>query len=177
MSDRTPGTAMGIICAYTLMRCEGFKAQRIVRITDAIAKYEEQWRNGEITVDDMSKRLMDKAEWSIEYKEYTEADIRHRKGTYDYWLDQRQIQPQNQINQLATRYMIFMFNALIDEYSYGKDRLTRVEEYLLKTIAEYRDEKATVKGWSKALLDEAGLVFELPADPLTQTTGSMMTGI
>ena len=176
MADRTPGTAMGIICGYTLLKSEGFKAQRIVRITDAIARYEEQWRNGEITVDEMSKRLMDKADWSIEYKEYTEADIRWKKGSYNYWLDKKQLEPQNMINRLATRYMIFMFCALIDEYGYGKDRLTRVQSFILQMLEEYRQDKATVSGWSKAILDETGVVFRLPEDPVTHTVGSMMTG-
>lgn len=29
MADRTPWTAMGIICSYVIMRREGFKGQRI----------------------------------------------------------------------------------------------------------------------------------------------------
>lgn len=177
MADRSPWTAMGIVCGYTLMKSEGFKAQRIVKITDTVARYEELWRNGEITVEEMSKRLMDKAEWSIEYKEYTEEDIKRKKGTYDYWLDQKQLDPQNRINQQATRYMIFMFNALMDEYGYGKARLTRVEEYMLNMLSEYQQDKVTVNQWRQEILDETGIVFENPLDPLTQTTGSMMTGI
>ncbi len=176
MADRSPWTAMGIICGYTLLKSEGFKAQRIVRITDAVAKYEERWKNDEITVEDMSKRLMDKADWSIEFKEYTEADITAKKGSYRYWIDQKQLDPQNRINQQATRYMLFMFNALMDEYGYGKERLTRVEEFILQMLSEYQQDKATVSGWSKAILEETGVVFEMPVDPLTQTSGSMMTG-
>ena len=176
MADRSPWTAMGVVCGYTLMRSEGFKAQRIVKITNTVAQYEQRWRSGEITVEEMSKRLMDKAEWSIEYKEYTEADIKRKKGSYDYWLDQKQLDPQNRINQQATRYMIFMFNALMNEFGYGKARLTRVEEYMLHMLAEYQQDKVTVKQWRQEILDETGIVFENPLDPLTQTAGSMMTG-
>lgn len=175
MADRSPWSAMSIMCAYVAMKSEGFKAQRILRLTNKVNAMQEQWEKGEITVEQVSKRLMDKAEWTIEHVTYTEADIKSRKGTYQYWLDKAQIAPQNTINEHATRYMLFFFSALMDEYGYGKDRLTRVEEYLNKLLDGYKYNKSTVREWQQELLDEAGLVFELPVDPLTQRAGSIMT--
>lgn len=87
-----------------------------------------------------------------------------------------QLEPQNRINQNAARYMIFFFVSLIDEYGFGKERLTRVEEYMNKLILDYQQDKTTIQEWKKALYEEAGVVIEMPIDPLTQTQGSIMTG-
>lgn len=84
MADRTPWTAMGIMCAYVIMRKEGFKGQRILRITNRINEMEEQWSNGKVDMKEISQRLMDKADWTIEHQKYTEADIRAKKGSYQY---------------------------------------------------------------------------------------------
>lgn len=176
MADRTPWTAMGIMCAYVIMRVENFKGQRISRITNKINEMEEEWDNGKIDLKKISDRLMEKAGWTITHEAYTESDITAKKGSYQYWIDQKQIAPQNTINEQATRYMLFFFTALIDEYGFGKERLTRVEEYMNELLLAYQKDKTTVHSWKKALYDEAGVVMEMPVDPLTQTRGSLMTG-
>lgn len=176
MADRTPWTAMGIICGYALYKSEGFKGQKIAKVTSKVAEYEKKWQAGEVTLEDLSKRLNDKADWTVDYKEYTEADIYYRKGTYNHWLDKVQLKAQNTINEQSTRYMIFMFNVLMDEYGYGKDRLTRVQSYMMDMLGDYRLSKHTVITWRKILLEETGVVFEQPIDPLYQKEGSWMTG-
>ena len=175
MADRTPWTAMGIMCSYVIMRVEGLKGQRISRIANKVNEMEEQWSNGNVELREISQRLYDKADWTITHKAYSEEDITAKKGTYQYWIDQKQLAPQNTINEQATRYMLFFFTALMDEYGFGKERLTRVEEYMNKLLLDYQKDKNTVRGWSKALLNEAGIVMEMPIDPLTQTKGSLMT--
>ena len=176
MADRTPWTAMGIMLSYVIMRKEGFKGQRISRIANKVNEMEADWADGKIDLKEISKRLYDKADWTIEYKAYTVDDITARKGSYQYWLDSKQIAPQNTINEQATRYMLFLFTALMDEYGFGKDRLTRVEEYMNELLLQYQEDKTTVREWSRALLAEVGGVMEPPVDPLTQTAGSIMTG-
>lgn len=176
MAERTPWSAMSIMCSYVIMKKEGFKGQRILRTTSKVNELEEQWSKGKIDLKAISQRLMDKADWSIEHKAYTDADIRAKKGSYQYWIDQKQIAPQNAINEQATRYMLFFFAALMDEFGFGKDRLTRVQEYMNELLELYQHDKTTVHEWKKALLKEAGVVIEMPIDPLTQTSGSMMTG-
>ena len=176
MADRSPWSAMSIMCPYVIMKCEGYKGQRILRIINRINEMEEQWEKEELKLEDVKQRLYDKAEWTIEWKQWTEEDITARKGSYQYWLDKVQLEPQNRINQHAGRYMIFFFAALIDEYGFGKERLTRVEEYMNKLLLEYQQDKTTVREWKRALYEEAGIVVEMPIDPLTQTHGSLMTG-
>lgn len=175
MADRTPWTAMGIMCSYVIMKCEGFKGKRIANIAGRINEMEEAWSNGKVDLKEVSQRLYDKADWTVTYKAYTEGDIRARKGTYKYWLDQKQIAPQNTINEYATRYMLFFFSVLMEEYGFGKERLTRVEEYMNNLLDAYQQDKTTVQSWSKELLEDAGIVIEMPVDPLTQTKGSLMT--
>ena len=176
MADRTPYSAMNILMPYTIMKCEGFKAQRIVRILNKVNDMQEKWENGEIDLEEVSQRLMDKAEWTIASEHYQESDIIAKKGTYQHLVDKLQIEPQNRINDFATRYMLFFFTALMEEYRFGKERLTRVQEYLNNILLEYQEDKTSVDEWKKELFDKAGLVIEMPIDPLTQTHGSIMTG-
>lgn len=176
MADRSPWSAMNIMCCYVVMKSEGFKGQRILKLTSKVNEMEEQWNQGKIDLGEVSKRLFDKAEWTVESVSYTEADIRAKKGSYKYWLDSKALDPQNTINEQATRYMLFFFTALMDEYGYGKDRLTRVEQYLNQLLLDYREDKTTVREWKMALYKEAGVVVEMPVDPLTQKGESMMTG-
>ena len=177
MAERTPWTAMSVMCSYVIMKKEGFKGQRILRITNKVNELEEQWEKGEITIEEISNCLCEKADWTIGWKAYTENDIKAKKGSYQYWLDQKQIEPQNTINEQATRYMLFFFTALMDEFGFGKDRLTRVQDYMNELLESYQKDKTTVYEWKRALFEEAGVVIEMPIDPLTQTSGSMMTGV
>ena len=176
MCNRSPWTAISIICGYALMKSEGFKGKRLNNVIKNVGKLESEFEAGRIDIDDVSKSLYEKADWTIEYKEYTEADIVSKKGTFDYWLDKKQIAPQNEINKQATRYMLFFFTSLNDIYGFGKERLTRVQEKINEMLLLYQQDKVSVAEWKKALLEEAGIYFENPIDPLTQKSGSMMTG-
>lgn len=176
MCDRTPWSAAGIICGYVLLKCEGFKGKRIANVTNKINQMEAEFDAGKINVNDLRDNLLKKAEWSVDYEPYTEDDIHQKKGSYDWWIDQRQIDPQNAINKMTTRYMLFFYTVLMEEYGYGKDRLTRVCKYIEKILIAYQENKVEISSWKRELLEEAGVVFEMPVDPLTQTEGSMMTG-
>lgn len=179
MAHRSPWTVMSIICPYTLMKSEGYKGQRIAKIVAKIEEYESLWSDGKVDLEELKKRVYEKAGGDAEafaYTVYTEEDITAKKGSYDYWLDSRQIDAQNAMNQQASRYLVFFFNALIDMEKFGKQRLIRVEEYMNNLIEEYRLNKVTVGIWRKTLYEEAGIVVEMPVDPLTQTKGSAMTG-
>ena len=176
MCERSPWTAASIICGYALMRSEGFGGEKISKIVNRINEFQEEYEAGRVDLDQVSRELYEKADWTISCEDYTEADIRAKKGTFDYWLDQKQIDPQNAINRNATRYMLFFFKALNEVYGYGKKRLTRVQEKINEYLELYQQDKTSVSEWKKALFEEAGIYFEDPIDPLTQKRGSMMTG-
>lgn len=175
MAVRSPWTAMAIVCGYSMLKSEGFKAKRIAAVCTKVNEYEDLWREGLLTVEQVQSDLMEKAEWSVEYKEYTEADITAKKGSFKYWIDSIQIEPQNTINETATRYMLFFFRALNEMHGYGKDRLTRVKDVMNQSVEEYQKNKEALQRWKIDLLN-AGIYFENPIDPLTQEKGSMMCG-
>lgn len=177
MANYTPYTAVGIMLGYVLLKSEGFKAKRIFKIIQDIDRYNDGWHSGTVTVEELSQRLMDKAEWSIEYEDYTEADIMHRKGSYEYFLDEKQISAMNMINQISTRYLIFGYVALMDEYGYGKERLTRVQKCMNDLLLQYQENRTNIEIWKKELLENAGIVFEMPRDENTSTIGSTITGV
>lgn len=176
MADRTPWTITAIVSAYVLMQQEGFKGKRIAHVTGKINELEEKWTEGSIKLEDIQQRLQNKADWSIVGNVYKEDDIKARKGSFMYWLDSKQIEAQNVMNEQAARYLLFFYNTLMEEYGYGKERLTRIQNYMDSILPEYQVDKSVLTKWRKALLDEAGVVMELPVDPLTQTSGSIMTG-
>ena len=177
MTDRAAWTAMGIICAYAIMQKEGFKGKRISFVASRVNEMEAEWQKGNIDLKAISKKLFDKAGWTVEWQDYTEKDITARKGTYKYWLDLKQIEPQNAINEYATRYMLFFFTSLMEKYGFGKERLTRIEDYMWELLLKYQTDKDEINTWIRALYEEAGVVMEMPVDPLTQTVGSVMTGM
>lgn len=55
MADRTPWTAMGIICSYVIMRREGFKGQRISRLANKVNEMEADWSAGKIDLKEISQ--------------------------------------------------------------------------------------------------------------------------
>lgn len=180
MADRTPWTVMSIICPYTLMKSEGYKGKRIAKIVARIEEYEALWKDDKVDLEELKKRVTDKVGSDTEafaYTVYTESDITAKKGSYDYWLDSRQIEAQNAMNEQASRYLVFLYNALIDTEHFGKKRMTRIYEYMDGMMQEYRLNRVTIGIWKKALYEEAGIVVEMPIDPETQTKGSAMTGV
>lgn len=176
MAERTPWTAMGIMCAYILMKVEGFKGKRISKIINRVNEIEEQWRNGEIDLEELNRRLFDKCGFSFEPKVYDDNDIKEKKGSYRYWLQQKEIEPGNIINETAMRYYTFFYTALIEEYKLGNKKLKRIYDYNDNLLLEYEKDRTSLHEWEKELEEEAGLAIEMPIDPLTQTQGSIMTG-
>lgn len=176
MAQGSSYTAMHILCLHLLLKELGFKQQRLSKVAEYVNKMEQDWLNYKIDEADMEKRLKEKAEWVVEYKEYQESDITSRKGSFDYMLDKRQLEPQNLINRIATRHLNEFFLAMVDLHGYGKERLERLETALHKSIEEYQYNKRMVVEMRKDLADE-GILIEDPIDPLTgKHTISCMAG-
>lgn len=172
MCERTPYTAMPLICLYTMLESESWKQTRLANLATQINEYKEKYDNGELDRERLKKRLFDKAEFDVEFKEYTVDDITsHTK--FLRWIDEKQIAPQNTINELSTEYMLFFFNALMDS-GYGKDRLQRVSNKMMDILNRYVEDKLLLKEMTDALFD-VGIAIEQPIDPVTQTVGSSLT--
>lgn len=176
MASRTPWTIMSILCSYCIMNAENFKGQRLVRIINAINELESKFDANSIDLEQLQDEIFKKAGFKIKSDTYVESDITHKKGSFNYWLDSRQIEAQNEMNKQASRYMLFFYHTLITEFGFGKKRIKRVDELLSKNMKEYQTNRSLIVDWKKVLKEEAGLVIEMPRDPLTNTSGSMMTG-
>lgn len=173
MATQSTWTAMAILCCYTMLTAKGFKAKRCQDLMAAINKYEDRWWDMEINLEAYQERLMQKAGWNITQEDYTEADIKYKKGTFEWYVDRSQIDAQNEINRVATRFFTWFYNVLIDE-GYGEKRLMDVFQTMDEQMSIYRKDKTLTAKWKQELLDRAGLIFEPPVDPLTKKRGSVM---
>lgn len=85
MADRTPWTVVGILVSYAVMEGEGFRGKRILRILNRISEMEELWENGKPDFEEIKQKVYAKVgDGLLEHNTYTEADIIHKKGSYDY---------------------------------------------------------------------------------------------
>ena len=177
MADRTPWTIVGILVSYAVMESEDFRGKRILKILNKISEMEELWENGKLDFEDTKQKVYAKiGDGLLEHTTYKESDITHKKGSYDYWLDSKQIDPQNTMNEYLSRYLVFFFTSLIEDFGYGKERLMRVFNYIDNLLQDYRLNRTTISVWRKALREKAGIVLEMPKDTITKTAGSMMLG-
>ena len=69
MAERAPWTAMGIMCSFVIMRKEGFKGKRISCIANRVNEMEAEWQKGNVDLKEISKKLFDKAGWTVEWQE------------------------------------------------------------------------------------------------------------
>ncbi|MBQ0074519.1 MAG: hypothetical protein KBT34_10020 [Prevotella sp.] len=173
MAHLTPWTAMSIICGYTLLKEKDFKGKRIHAVSKAVDAYETKYLNGEIDLQEMRRAVIEKCDFLVlEYNAYTEQDIAFRKGTFNHWIDEKQLQPQNAINEFAIRYMIFFFTVLGEMHGYGEKRIKDIYTELNKNLNMYADNKISLKQWQKELMEDAGIWFDVPEDPITKTKGN-----
>lgn len=174
--ERSPWTAMNIICGYALMKTFDFKGVRISNISNRIAEMQEKIDSGELSIKELSDKLMDKVGWTVEWEPYTEESIPFRKGTYDYWIEQKQLYPKSKINELASNHLIMFFTALNEMHGFGGERMQRVLNKIYEMLDLYANNKAEIKQWRLELLNDAGVHFEDPADTIGNSYGSIMTG-
>ena len=175
MADRTPWTITSMLCAYGIMKVEGFKGKRILRLCKKVEYLNEQWENGKLDLDALRQKVKEKSGLEFVPGVYTEKDLIWKKGSYQYWFDKAQIDAQNTINEVMVRYLLFFFSALMEEYKFGNERLNRLFDYITGLLPDYQKNYSIVGEWKKTLYEDAGVVFELPLDPMTNTAGSIMT--
>ena len=152
---------------------ETAKQTRLANFNKAIQEKLDAVENGTADVGKMNEELFNKTGFPLTYNEYTEEDITFKKGTFDYWITERQLYPQNEINKHSLNYMVCWFACLMD-MGYGKTRLQRVQDFFDKLLEDYRVDKTSVRAMHSELIAE-GIYVEQPIDPLTRKSGSMMT--
>lgn len=175
-AERSPWTVASILASYTMLKCEGFKGQKINKVLTYINELEAQRDAGKVDLEELRTTLAGYGDLPIGYVPYTEADITKKKGSFDYYMDYMELDAQNTINEVATRYIVFFFTALIHVYGYGRTRLKRVADFLNNLLTDYQGDRKSLREWKAAILDEAGILIEPPVDPLTQDRTSTMMG-
>lgn len=167
IATRSPWTALSIVSAYALHTTEKFQGKKLQSIVNDVTEKYNHLYDGDYDIEDYSKRLMDKAGWTIQYEKFSEKDIHAKKGSIDYFFLERQIDPCNDINELSTAYLLLLFNRLID-MGYGEKRLTRIKDLINTMFADYQEGRVDIDHWEKVLADEAGIAFGRPIDPITE---------
>ena len=162
-SYRAPFTAMSVLCNYILWTEEKWGQTKLARYNQQVADYESKLDKEEIDIQGLSKRLMDKAEFTVEHVAWTEKDIKARKKSFMYEMEKMTLESENKINELSSRYLLINFNVLMDE-GYGKKRLDRFKNYL-NTYFEniYTDDGTHIMEFRQKLIDEVGIFIEMPS--------------
>ena len=165
-SNKSTFTGMVTVCNYTLWKNEGWYQKKLADYNAAFAVYETKIDNGELTLKELQDRLWDKADFSVEYVEFTEKDIHSRKNSFMYGIEKQVMEANNIINELSARYFLMHFNVLMD-MGYGKKRLERNKDQineLLNTITSDEEDKSKkrIMDLHKELYEEAGIYIEMP---------------
>lgn len=162
-SVRSPFTGMSTLCNYVLWKDEKWYQKKLAAYNQAVAEYDKRLDAGEITLKELSDRLWNKTDFTVEYTPYTEKDINvSSKLKFLYELEKNTIECNNTINEMSTRYLLIHFNVLMD-LGYGKVRLERNKDYVnarLKTVTVVEGER--IMDLHKELVDGAGIYIEMP---------------
>lgn len=154
-----PFTGMAIICNYTLWKTEGFTQNKLAKYNQIVDTYYQGINGGSTDVKDLADRLYEKAEFKIEFAEYTEDDILvSKKDKYAYSLNRQNIEINNTINKSCCEYLNVCFNALMD-MGYGNMRLNRVRAAVTEQL---NNSGGKVMDLHQELIDGVGIYIEKP---------------
>ena len=162
-SIRSPFTGMATLCNYVLWKDEKWYQKKLAAYNQAVAEYDQRLDAGEVTLKELSDRLWNKTDFTVEYTEYTEKDIHvNPKFKFLYEMEKNTIECNNTINEMSTRYLLIHFNVLMD-LGYGKIRLERNKDYVnarLRTVTVVKGER--IMDLHRELVDGAGIYIEMP---------------
>ena len=111
-ANRSPFTGILTLFCYTLWKDYKYSQTRLSDFCGKFTEYNEKYENEPYT--ELQSRLNDFADWTIEYKEFTEADYPHYKSVVAQKCIQEQVRCNNLINELSTRYILYGMVILMD---------------------------------------------------------------
>ncbi len=167
-SFRSPYTCMLVVFCYVLWKQYRYSQASLVKFTQDFSKYEEKWLKKPIK--ELDDRLMEYAGWKIEYVPATEKDFPRYQSVVLQKAIQAQIEDENRIGELSTRYLTYGFCVLADD-GVKKQKLTNIKEKVRKLLDELDiiSEKAEKEPGDKGimdcwreLIDGAGIYIEKP---------------
>lgn len=160
-SEATAFTGIDVLCNYTLWHDEKWTQKELVEYHTAVMEYDRKFYDGEITIEQMSKRLWDKAEFTIEYVPQTEEGT-YLKSKFQRDMELRTIKAGNIINEISQQYLLIFFNVLMDS-GYGKKRLNRVKDNINKWLdIASKDTGKKIMDLHRELVDKVGIYVEMP---------------
>lgn len=171
---KTPWTASMIMIVRTMLKFAKWDTLDILTVINRINSYDCKLDSGEITMDQLGERWSEVFGEPLEIGQYSEADIKAPKGTYEFRMLQLQIEPQNIINNYSSSYFMAWIAALRDMKK-GKKFCQDCWEWLCtECLMAYKEDFPGNKVrltdiWNKEIL-EAGIELEYPNDK------SMMLG-
>ena len=111
----------------------------------------------------MQNRLNDFADWTIKYKEFTEADYPHYKSVVAQNCIREQVRCNNLINELSTRYILYGMVILMED-GFGKKKLTNFKDKFSDHMDKAGDKcngKDFMDLW-RELVENTGIYIEKP---------------
>ena len=160
-SESTAFTGIATLCNYVLWHDEKWSQNKLIEYHTAVTEYDRKFYDGEITIEQMSKRLWDKAGFTIEYVPQAEEDT-YLKNKFFRDMEQRTIKAGNIINEMSQQYLLIYFNVLMDS-GYGKKRLNRVKDNLNKWLdITSKDTGKKIMDLHRELVDKVGIYVEMP---------------
>lgn len=157
-ADKSPFTGVATLANYVLWKEDGWGQTRLARYDQIVHDYETAINAGEITPEELSDRIWDKAEFKIEFIRW-EAE-KHGNSLIDR-MNAEIREANNTINFYAARHLTVHFNALMD-LGYGKKRLERNKDQMNEYLRRLDRDELHIMQIHKELLDGVGIYVEMP---------------
>lgn len=162
-SASAPFTGMAILCNYVLWKTEGYGQKRLADFNQMVNDYYERDMEDELDVKELADRLMEKAEFVVEWEPHKESDNHYSKHKkYRHFMEQKLLDAEDEINRCSTKYLLIQFNVLMD-CGWGKVRLTRYKDALNKQLWQVKDPNGDGALRMRAeLMNGTGIIIEMP---------------
>ena len=144
-----------VLTNHILWKSEKFKTNQFVKFNELVNK---KFQDNE-SLDEINKRLKRKANFTVSVSECTLADIPRTGNKAIDSIRVGMIDIDNEINDMTRKYILYTYDSLMD-MGFGKTRLTRIKQKISEEITFI--ETATIELYQKELMDEIGLLIELP---------------
>lgn len=160
-AERSPFTGILTLFCYTLWKDYKYSQTRLSDFCGKFTEYNEKYENEPYT--GLQSGLNDFADWTIEYKEFTEADYPHYKSVVAQNCIREQVRCNNLINELSTRYILYGMVILMED-GFCKKKLTNFKDKFSDHMDKAGDKcngKDFMDLW-RELVENTGIYIEKP---------------
>lgn len=157
-ADKSPFTGIAVLTNYIFWKEDKWGQIRLTRYNQIVNQYETAINDGEITVEELSERVWDKADFKVEFIQWQNKpqgdSLRDR-------LNAEIIESNNTINQYAARHLTVHFAALID-LGWGLKRLERNKDQINAYLDRLDEDELHIMDMHKDLVNGVGIYVEMP---------------